>query len=237
MGEPRSKWIWLDRAASVALIVGVAALIISVLNRAQEPSAPPVRTPADVQDIDPIVVADKDTSRGAQSAHLVLIEFSDFQCPFCGRHARETYNQLASNYVDTGKLLYIFKSLPLDVLHPHAFKASEAAECARSGNRFWEMHDRLFENQDKLGEPNLADHARAVGLDVDSFSECMKGEMTAVVKKDASEAARLGVFATPTFFLATKQRDGQLVAFRRINGAQPYSVFVKAIEQGLHDSK
>jgi protein-disulfide isomerase len=170
--------------------------------------------------------------KGQSGAKLVVVEYSDFQCPFCGRYARETYAPLQKEFVDTGKVRYAFKNMPLESIHPFAFKAAEGGECAREQGKFWEMHDRLFANQGALAPANLTQYAQAIGLDGGKFQSCLDGRSAAHVRDDAAEAARLGVSSTPTFFVGQLQPDGKVKVVRKIVGAQPYATF-KAALQGM----
>src|SRR5262249_7401275 len=95
-------------------------------------------------------------ARGSTTARVTLVEFSDYQCPFCGRYARDTYAQLDHDYVKTGKVLYVFRNLPLESLHPQSFKAHEAALCAGDQGKYWEMHDQLFASQSALDATSIA---------------------------------------------------------------------------------
>src|SRR4029453_6325636 len=127
-------------------------------------------------------------SIGAPSAKVVMIEFSDYQCPFCGRYANETFAPLMAQYVNTGKIRYIFKNFPLEGIHPLAEKAAEAAECMGEQGKYWEAHERLFKNQKALDAKQLSEHALALGLNVPKFQQCLDtGKYTAKVKADAAE--------------------------------------------------
>ena len=141
-------------------------------------------------------------SKGSAAAKLTLIEFSDYQCPYCGRQTKETNPQLQREYVDAGKVRYVFFDMPLESMHKFAFKAAEAARCAGEQGKYWEMHDRLFANQQAL-EPWGA-HAKALGLDVARFDTCMGSDKFAgAIRSDMAVAQKLGVGGTPTFLLAS----------------------------------
>ena len=171
-------------------------------------------------------------ARGQASAKFVMVEFSDFQCPFCGRYAREAYGPLIKEFVDTGQVRYVFKHLPLDVIHPQALKAAEASECARDQGKFWEMRDVLFLNQQALDPASLVRHAQTIGLDNATFQSCMGGRMAARVRQDVDDAARLGADSTPSFFIGQVQPSGKVRLLRRISGSLPYATF-KGVLQGL----
>jgi protein-disulfide isomerase len=171
--------------------------------------------------------------KGNPDAKLTLVEFSDFECPFCGRYTRETYGQLDRDYVQTGKIRYVFRNFPIQQIHPHAMKAGIAGECARQQGKFWTMHDQLFANQQALEERDLVKAAGAAGLDLSVYERCVTGNAESKVRRDLEEGARAGVTGTPYFFLGVAQADGRLKVLREISGAQPYTVFKSALDQVL----
>ncbi len=162
---------------------------------------------------------------GDPDAPITIIEYTDYQCPFCTRHFAETLPQLKENFIDTGKVFYVIKDFPLTSIHPEATKAGEAARCAGEQDAYWEMHDALFEGQSAWsGNPDAADvfisYAADLGLDNDAFSQCLNsGQMETAVLDNMNEGASFGVSGTPAFFI-----NGTLVS-----GALPYESF----EQGL----
>lgn len=167
--------------------------------------------------------ADDDPAKGPENAAVTIIEFSDFQCPYCARFYTQTLPQIEENYINRGKVRLVFRDFPLS-FHQYAQKASEAAECADEQGRFWEYHNKLFENNDALDTESLKRYAEELGLDAPEFDDCLdSGKMEAEVKKDFSDGSRYGVSGTPSFFI----NGVNLV------GAQPYSVFEQAIEQAL----
>jgi len=172
--------------------------------------------------------------KGDAEAPLVLVEYTDYQCPFCGRHFANTVPSLASEYVDTGKLRYVLRDLPLESIHPQAFKAAEAARCAGDQGRYWEMHDVLFQNQKALGELQLKHYAKGLGLEMAAFEACLDdGRHGDAVRADVAEASAAGISGTPTFFLAVEGEDGKLKTLQKIRGAQPYAAFKSAIDDAL----
>ena len=172
-------------------------------------------------------------AKGAPTAPVTIVEFSDFQCPFCGRHFRDTYGQLDREYIATGKVRYVFRHLPLERIHPQAFKAGEAAECAGAQNRFWEMHDVLFANQQALMPADLARHAQGLKLDGAKFNACLGGQTAARIRQDMTLAAEAGVRATPTFIIGTTLPGGRVKVTRRLSGALPFATFKAAIDSLL----
>jgi protein-disulfide isomerase len=178
-------------------------------------------------------------SLGGERAVLTLVEFSDYQCPFCGRHARETFPQIRRDYIDTGKLKYVFRDFPLGAIHGDALKAAEAAHCAAEQGKYWQMHDRLFANQRALGEAQLSLHAQALGLNPQAFGQCLdSGKYAPEIRKDLEDGAKAGVRGTPTFFLGlTDASKPELRGAKMIVGAQPFARFKEAIEALLAPQK
>ena len=170
-------------------------------------------------------------AKGGTGSRLVLVEFSDFQCPFCARHAKQTMPQIEREYVDTGKLLYVMRNLPLESIHPDAFRAAAAAECAGDQGKYWPMHEKLFSNQQALGAADLARYAQEAGVDAAKFKQCVDADVHgAKIRKDLTDAQAAGITGTPTFFLGFIEGDGKVKVVRRIQGAQPYPVFKGAID-------
>ena len=183
-----------------------------------------ITTPNPTVNIDMETLIDDDAIKGKENAPVTMVEFSDYECPFCGRHFEQTYSQIIKEYVDTGKVKLVYRDFPLD-FHPNAQKAAEAAECAGEQNKYWEMHDKLFENQQALGINNLKQYAKEIGLNTDKFNNCLdSGEMTSEVSKDIQDGQAVGISGTPGFII-----NGQLVS-----GAQPFSAFKQIIEQELN---
>jgi protein-disulfide isomerase len=173
-------------------------------------------------------------SRGRDDAKVTMVEFSDFQCPFCGRHVRETMPQIDREYIRTGKVRYVFRDLPIESLHPQAPKAHEAVHCARDQGKYWELWERFFTNPRNLTLDQMVTHATAVGLDPATFRQCVEsGKHTSTVGGSLEEAARLGATGTPIIFFGLTQPGGTtLEATAVIRGAYPYDRF-KATIDGL----
>ena len=184
-----------------------------------------------------VVSLDDDPFKGDKNAKLTLIEFSDYQCPFCSRHFRETLPQLERDYIKAGKVKYVFRDFPIESIHREAFKASEAANCASEQGKYWEMHHRLFANQRALGLKDLPQHAQALGLDVATFQKCLdSGKEATEVRGDMADGQRVGVKGTPTFFLGvTEPGSNMLKAVKVLRGAQSYATFRAAIESLLSE--
>ena len=162
--------------------------------------------------------------RGNAAALVTIVEFSDFQCPFCVR-ARPALKRVRDVYGD--EVRFAFRHFPL-AFHEHAQKAGEAASCAGEQDRFWEMHDRLWANSSKLRPADLKEHATALGLDSEAFTRCLdSGRYASLVEEDAREGARLGVSGTPAFFI-----NG-----RPLVGAQPFEAFARVIDDELERAR
>jgi protein-disulfide isomerase len=190
------------------------------------------RPAADTLPTAPIDIA-KEPFKGAPNAKVAVIEYSEFQCPFCSRFFKDTYPQLAKEYVDTGKVKYVWRDLPLD-FHKQAFKAAEAAHCAGEQGRFWEMHDRLFENQKNLAAEELPKYAAAVQLDTAQFQKCLdSGRHAEAIKKDINDANSVGITGTPSFLIGVVQPNGTVKVTKKIVGARPYADFKAAIDSLL----
>jgi len=184
---------------------------------------------ADALPKDPIAIA-SEPFKGNGTAKVALIEFSDYQCPFCSRYNRDTLPQIVTDYIDTGKIKYVFRDLPLS-FHKMAFKAAEAAHCAGAQAKFWEMHDLLFQNQTALAPDQLAAHGKTLGLNETAFQECL--EFAADINKDIADAGAAGITGTPAFLLGVIQPDGRVKVVKKLSGAKPFAEFKAAIDSAL----
>jgi len=179
-------------------------------------------------------------SVGDAKAKVLLLEFSDYQCPFCGKYANETYSKIVDDYVKTGKVRYMMRNFPLEQIHPFAEKAAEAAECAGEQGKYWEMHERLFKNQASLDAKEIPGHAVVLGMDQAQFKQCLDtGKFTAKVKADIADGAKVNVRGTPTFFFgyADTKDPSKLKAVRLLSGAQPLTAFTDVLEKLLNPPK
>jgi len=175
--------------------------------------------------------------KGEPTATVTVVEFSDYQCPFCRRYARDTFPRIEAEYVRTGKVRYVFRDFPIGSLHPRAFKAHEAGHCAGEQGKYWEMHDRLFKNQRALMVDNLRGFARDLGLKVEDFNSCLdQGKYATTVSEDLAAGSAVGVTGTPTFFIGKTAADGTIEA-TSVRGAQPITSFRQAIDRQLEGQK
>jgi protein-disulfide isomerase len=170
-----------------------------------------------------VSVAGEEPFLGGKGAKLTILEYSDFQCPFCSRVV-PTVQQIADTYGDQVKI--VFRNFPLS-FHQFAQKAAEASECANSQGKFWEMHDKMFANQNALTIENLKSYAGQIGLDQAKFDACLdNGDMKSVVDKEFQEGTASGVQGTPAFLIG-----GELMS-----GALPFDQFKTVIDKKLAES-
>ncbi len=166
---------------------------------------------------------------GDPQATVGIIEFTDFQCPFCKRCHDQTFGQLKQSYIDTGKIRYLVRDFPLN-FHAHAKEAAMAAHCAGNQKVYWPMHHSLFTNQRRLG-PELYDElAKKLQLDGETFSTCLQNpEQAKAVDADFAYGQSVGVRGTPNFFIG-RIEGGTLVGAQQISGAQPVAAFQRVLE-------
>ena len=171
-------------------------------------------------------LSDTDASWGPKDAAVVVVEFSDFQCPFCRRFADDTSAKIREAYGD--KIRYVFKNLPLKSIHPHALGAALAGQCAQEQGKFWEYYHKLFENQRNLDADKLADYAEAVGINKGKFTACVaRKDIADKIEADIQGAIKLGVNGTPGF----------IIAGTKLSGAQPFENFKAEIDKALAEAK
>lgn len=179
----------------------------------------------------PSLTAEGDPVKGSPDAPVTIIEYSEYQCPFCARFVQETLPLIEENYITTGKVRLIFRNFPV---HQQAVFAAGAAVCAQEGDEFWQMHDTLFAQQGEWsGNPDFMElfegYAQDIGLDTEQFTSCLipeegkEPEWLEKLKKDFEAGQEAGVQGTPSFFISDQS----------IVGAQPFEVFQEAIEQEL----
>lgn len=171
--------------------------------------------------------------KGNPRATVAVVEFSDYQCPFCKRHVDTTVPLIEKNYIATGKIRYVFMDYPLEEIHPLAFKAAEASHCAAEQKQFWKMHDRLFANQDKLKPDQLIVHAVTLGLDRSRFTACLaSGKYASRIKASIAQGEKFKLSGTPAVILG-RNRDGKIEAVRMIVGALPFEVLKAEVDKLL----
>lgn len=185
------------------------------------PSLYPAPSPSPKLDLKALL--DDDAVKGDPDAPVTIIEFSDYECPFCARFYSQTLGQIDEQYIKTGKVKLVYRDFPLS-FHQQAQKAAEAAECAGEEGKYYEMHDKLFVDGVQGGVTSFKQYAKDLGLDTPKFDKCLdSGAMAAEVQKDEQDGIAAGIQGTPGFFVNGVP----------ISGAQPFSVFKQIIDQQL----
>ena len=215
-------------AQQLAQIVQELQRIRQLLENQQAPSAralvPAPTLPEKVQ----MSVGSGWNSIGRDDAPLTLVEFVDYQCPFCKRFHGEVFAELKKDYIDTGKLRFVSRDLPL-AFHPYARKAAEAARCAGDQQKYWELHDALMAHTSEWDDQTIHHEAERLSLDMKRFQACLESEKYKTdVQQDATEAAALQINGTPTFVLA--KSTPRALQGTRLVGAQPFSALKSAID-------
>ena len=223
-----------DGLASLAMIAA-SGVIIWVSLAAPKVVTPSISTGTPVSasvPTTPLVVSDAHT-KGDPHAPVVIVEYSEFQCPYCRSFARDVLPGLLREHVESGRVAFAFRHLPLERLHALAFAAAVVAECSGQQSRFWDAHDALFGLAgSSLSDAQLALMPTKLGLDVPRFSACLRApETTAKIRSDAEAARALGVTGTPAFFVGLRQADGTVKVLKRLNGVQPLSAFAAVIKE------
>ncbi len=179
---------------------------------------------------------DDDPMKGNPNAEISIIEFSDFQCPFCAKFHETTLPQLEQNYISTGKVNFVYRDFPIQSIHPNAIPAALASECADDQGKFWLMHDMIFENQRIWQDLEITQsvslfkqYASETGLDMSEFDLCMSsGKYVEEIGNDLNDGRTYGITGTPGFFVGNEK-----IGFTKIIGAQPFSSFQKIIDGQL----
>jgi protein-disulfide isomerase len=177
------------------------------------------------------LTVDDDPTMGNKDAKVIVYEFSDFQCPYCERFFSASLPQIKQNYIDTGKILFVFKDFPLTQLHPGAMPAAIYAKCANDQGKWIDFHDAVFKNQGALqqGQAGLDSLATQAGLDATALAKCASDPSSQKeVEDDINTGVAIGVTGTPSFFIGSESKG-----FVNVVGAQPYDVLKQAIDQKL----
>jgi protein-disulfide isomerase len=219
------------RGARHALVVASALLALASAYASAPPAAPAEedagRPPPTVR----LKLDDKEYSLGRADAPLTMVEFTDYQCPYCRGFQATTFVELKKHYIDTGKLRFIVRDLPLE-FHASARPASEAAHCAAEQGKFWEMHDALLTGKDPLADGGIDRRATAVGLDLARLHACMAAaRYESVIAHNKATADSIGIHGTPAFVIGRATHgvlEGALA-----EGAFPYSEFDGALQEML----
>ena len=202
---------------------------------ARPAAAPPAGTPFEPQDL----VVGGSASLGSADAVVTIFEYSDYQCPFCSRHATTVLPRLVNDYVDSGKLRIVMREYPIEAIHPRAFAVSQAALCAGAQGKYWEMHDLIFANQRSLSDEDLLAHDESLELDAAAYDTCLSDEgVSEQIQAEIQEAYELGISGTPSFVAGlTDQEDSNKVHVTEyIRGAQPFERFKSVVDGLLEES-
>lgn len=166
---------------------------------------------------------------GSKNAPLTMVEFTDYQCPFCQRFHTTVFNELKKNYIDTGKVRFYSRDLPLDSMHPNAMRAAEAARCAADQGQFWALRDIMGGNPGKLDLDSLIADAAGLKMNTASFRSCVESDKyKQAIQSDVLEAMKIGADGTPTFVIGRSTTDG--VDGEVVVGAMPYEAFDKKLK-------
>ena len=182
------------------------------------------------------VSIDDDPMKGNPNAPITIIEFSDYECPFCERFYANTLPLIEENYINTGKVNFVYRDFPIQSIHRNAATAAVAAECADDQNSFWSFHDMIFENRGiwgKLDGINLLNefeqYAVTLGLNSEEFDACLEsGKYFDEVRKDLQDGQKYGITGTPGFFIGNDE-----IGYTLVSGAQPYQNFEKILDEML----
>jgi protein-disulfide isomerase len=190
-----------------------------------------LRAPEENKLVDATVAIAGEPSKGPSSAKVTLVEVSDYHCPFCRRHMQQTQPQIDAEYINSGKIQYVFIDYPIQQLHPDAFKSHEAANCASDQGKYWEMHAKLFAAPTK--DPSqLVGYAQELGMDASKLRACLDGGKYAKpVRESVARMEQLGIDSTPTFLIGLTPAAGQpMKVVKVVKGAMPFAEFRKAID-------
>lgn len=230
-----NKWVVIGAGVGVLLFIlgGLAGYLLAIsayrlgaeqaaaIQGSGQQAAPQVQPTAAPSRVDN-VKTDGDPQIGPDNAKVTIVEFSDFQCPFCKRFHDDTLDALIQKYGD--KIRIVYRNFPLTTIHPEAQKAAEAAMCANEQDKFWEMHDLIYANQATMSVDLYKQFAEQLGLDTQKFNDCLDSDKFAdAIAADQRDGTSYGVTGTPTFFI-----NGW-----RLVGAQPLASFEALIDKEL----
>jgi len=247
MSTSRDARTYIPSATRLLLFVSFALALLSPATIAQSQNgnggskseAVTTEEPPVVTSVDLFIPLEGAPAMGDESARVGIVEFADYQCPFCLMYGQQTFGQILANYVKTGKVRYFFKDLPITKLHPQAFQKAELARCAGEQGKYWEMHDRLISSpQFSSIDGELSVYAGAMGLDVPKLKTCTDNQPhVEQINNDIRDASTFGVRGTPSFFLGIvdPQTKG-LKAVTMVFGAQAYTTFQDALDQVIASS-
>jgi protein-disulfide isomerase len=176
--------------------------------------------------------------KGERTATLAIIEYADFQCPFCRHFEHDIYPQIRDGYINTGKVKYFHRDMPLP-FHQGALPAARAAHCASEQGKFWEMHDSLLGDNASLSAADIDERAGKLGLNVSKLDECISSDRFAdIIQRGVTEANEMRVSGTPTFIIGTLDAQGTLMSVKKtVVGANPFETFKAALDPLLASAR
>jgi protein-disulfide isomerase len=222
---------WLDLVSTVTTTVAAVVVVAWVVARPSVPAPSALALPVEPLGIEPTHAV------GNAKAPIVMIEFSDFECPFCGTFTRDTLPRIKADFIDSGEVQLAFRHLPLSQIHPRAERAAAAAACAGFQAQFSAMHDALFSEPLQLEEAAISAHARRLGLDAKGFGACLDGPGPRHVAADVALAGKLGLRGTPVFLVGLRQSDGRVKVTEIIRGAAPPDQFAAALKRARSNAR
>ena len=176
--------------------------------------------------------------RGSTSSPVVLVEFSDYECPFCIRHFTQVAPQLDAQYIQSKKIRYTFRDFPIDQLHPESIRAHVAAHCATEQGKFWDLHPKLFSQAGSHQPAQLLARAKEAGLNEATFSSCVAADKySASIRQSTAFAISLGAEGTPFFLVGIMDGPNSMKPVGKLPGAMPLSQFQQAIDAALAQAK
>jgi protein-disulfide isomerase len=220
------SWLHIiDGVTSVTLLVAAAGVIWTTFLK-PPPSRPEPKPPSALQSLEGANL------RGNPNARVGIIEYSDFECPYCGAFARDVFPRIDERYIKSGRVVFGFRHFPLEKIHSFALDAAKAAECAGRQGKFWEMHDLLFENQKQLDLDNLLLMAGDLSLDSTRMQVCMHDQVAVKIQRDIGLANSLQFGGTPAFLLGTVQAGGMRIT-KVMLGSRPLADFATVLDSLL----
>jgi len=219
----------LDALSSVAVIAAAGVLVYKV---ALGPTGrPALEVPSEPLSIEQASIT------GSADAEIVMVVYSDFQCPFCGRFTREVLPEIQRRYVDTGQVALAFRHMPLPI-HPEALQAAVSAECAGDQGQFWPMHDLLFAQQGQLDQESLGVLSHTLELDQSRFDRCLQDQAVRErIQASVDEARQMGIAGTPAFFFGRRLSDGRVKVVEAVAGALPIEEFIRELDTAMTDEE
>jgi len=218
----------------VTLAIGVASVLliwrVAVDQASGAPPAPSKPTIEDLRSAGLMTRIGSEARLGSSEAPLVIIEYSDFECPFCARYAAEIFPSIEQDFIAAGRVEYVFRNYPLERIHPSAVTAAHVAKCAHRQGYVVPMREFLFTHQQSLRAVKWTEAAVEMGLDRKMFESCISAQDTSDIRTEKEEGTRLGVNSTPTFLFGQRRNNGEVRIVGRLRGAPPPELFPEAVD-------